>query len=267
MSFPSRRGFLGILGQSLPGWTAPASNEGQVCKRLHFPAALAQEKRMQMTDTHFTSDIRAISIKDAEILSENVLNAQNAFAANQVLSLVRTLKLIRENNMTLLDHAVRAANLAYADTSGAREWVAAALCANVGRVVAPANPWQFAAEMLKPFVNVRVYLALRFRPVLMKDPQVFQKFTDVLQKQPWFHGQLAEDSLQLQAWIKNGFRLDVPQPCSFSDFAAQIRSLYGIGLAHVIFSKKLHLVNFKVPDEKAMPSDAIDRFLREQFGC
>jgi predicted HD phosphohydrolase len=224
-----RRKFLGVFIAAGAAWTTFAAcaralaAAGQVaCRKISYPA---KGQTMSM------DDIADIDRFDALILQSSVLDAQNAYTGDELGNEVVRLGGMPESPINPLLKAQRAATLAQREgPSGAlkNQWIAVALCQDIGRIRSPENSTAYAASALRPYIDDSIYQVLKVYPA-------FEAHPDRYSDRAWY-----KQGLQFLDWNKRAVAENFT-PGALDGFVKIVKDL-----VHVSASSH-------PPDEKVIP--------------
>ncbi len=196
-----------------------SSSDSTACKPIKYP-----KKSLTMG----IEDIGEIGKVDSLILEYQVMEAQNAFMADEIVNQVIRLQGLPGPDRLL--RARKAATIAYheAPKSLRDQWVLVAFCKDIGLIKSPSNPSAYTASALRPYIDDSIYRVLKAYATFEDDPDAFRR-------QPWY-----AQGLQFLNWNRRAASQNFT-PGTVETFAYIIRELVKVGL-------------FKQPDDtKVIP--------------
>jgi len=186
-----------------------ASTGKTACQKIRYPR---KSLTMKM------SDIGEIGKLDSIILRSQVMQAQNAIMADEIVNQVIRLETLHGASINLLLKAQKTATLAKreAPKSLRDDWILASLCLDIGKIKAPGNPSAFTASALRPYIDDSIYQVLKVFALFEDQPE---QFSD----RPWY-----PQALQFLEWNRRAVSENFA-PGSLESFAKIVKNLLRVG--------------------------------------
>lgn len=236
-----------------------------LCSTIKYPKAPPPEKTVKMTNDQWVLDMRAIDKEDSKILGVGALNSHLAKASDEVLAHIDRLEFVQGDGFNYKDQTLELVervqrNSLYKENKD--HWVFIAATLNLGRVFSPGNPFNFSAELVKPYISLKGYVFMRLFPIYQKDKNLFNSESGI-QKQGWWYQNLEEELSNFSEIYDDSCCAAAEESKAQKTLTGVIEKTLKIGIVNIIASKVLKLADFKISPEKIVPTDEFDNFLLE----